>query len=60
MAGGAVSEVIASNNPAFAKGDVVVARTGWQTHALFDGKGLTKIDPKLAPNPGLAACLHAL
>ena len=49
MEGGAVSEVIASNNPAFAKGDIAVARTGWQTHALSDGKGLTKVDPKLAP-----------
>jgi hypothetical protein len=27
----------------------VLARAGWQTHALSDGKGLTKIDPKLAP-----------
>jgi NADPH-dependent curcumin reductase CurA len=49
MEGGAISEVIASNNPAFAKADIVVARTGWQTHALSDGKALTKIDPKLAP-----------
>ncbi|WJR75415.1 NADP-dependent oxidoreductase [Bradyrhizobium sp. NP1] len=49
MEGGAVSEVIASNNPAFAKGDIVQARTGWQTHALSDGKGLVKVDPKLAP-----------
>ena len=31
--GGTVSEVIASNVPRFAKGDIVVGRTGWQTHA---------------------------
>ena len=49
MEGGTVSEVIASNNPAFAKGDIVLARAGWQTHALSDGKGLRKIDPKLGP-----------
>jgi NADPH-dependent curcumin reductase len=49
MEGGTVSEVIASNNPAFAKGDIVLSRAGWQTHALSDGKGLPKIDPKLAP-----------
>ena len=49
MEGGTVSEVIASNNPAFAKGDIVLSRAGWQTHALSDGKGLAKIDPKLAP-----------
>ena len=46
---GTVCEVIASNNPAFAKGDIVLARAGWQTHALSDGKGVAKIDPKLAP-----------
>src|SRR5215467_7999750 len=49
MEGGTVSEVIASNNPGFAKGDIVLARAGWQTHALSDGNGLRKIDPKLAP-----------
>ena len=49
MEAGTVCEVIASNNPAFAKGDIVLARAGWQTHALSDGKGLTKIDPRLAP-----------
>src|SRR3981081_1363620 len=49
MEGGTVSEVISSNNPSFAKGDIVLSRAGWQTHALSDGKGLAKIDPKLAP-----------
>ena len=49
MEGGTVSEVIASNNPGFAKGDIVLSRAGWQTHAISDGKGLRKIDPKLAP-----------
>jgi len=49
MEGGTVSEVIASNNPGFAKGDIVLSRAGWQTHALSDGKGLGKIDPTLAP-----------
>src|SRR5436309_13065959 len=39
----------ASSNPDFAKGDIVLARAGWQTHALSDGKGLTKIDPKPGP-----------
>jgi NADPH-dependent curcumin reductase CurA len=47
MEGGTVSEVIASNNPGFAKGDIVVSRAGWQTHALSDGKALAKVDPKL-------------
>src|ERR1700761_2299355 len=49
MEAGTVNEVIASNNPNFAKGDIVLARAGWQTHALSDGKGLAKIDPTLAP-----------
>src|SRR5712691_8934914 len=49
MEGGTVSEVIASNNHGFAKGDIVLSRAGWQTHALADGKGLSKIDPTLAP-----------
>src|SRR6476469_7180654 len=43
MEGGTVSEVIASNNPSFAKGDIVLSRAGWQTHAISDGKGLAKI-----------------
>src|ERR1041384_1875195 len=46
---GTVSEVIAANNPGFAKGDVVLSRAGWQTHAISDGKALVKIDPKIAP-----------
>ncbi len=49
MEGGTVCEVIASNNPSFAKGDIVLARAGWQTHALSDGRDLRKIDPKLGP-----------
>src|SRR4051794_3513830 len=49
MEGGTVSEVIASNNPGFAKGDVVLSRAGWQTHAISDGSGLRKVDPTIAP-----------
>ncbi len=49
MEAGTVCEVIASSNPGFAKGDIVLARAGWQTHALSDGKGLAKVDPRLAP-----------
>src|SRR3954454_20280855 len=49
MEGGTVCEVIASNNPGFAQGDIVLAGAGWQSHALSSGKGLRKIDPALAP-----------
>ena len=40
MEGGTVSEVVASNVARFAKGDIVVGRTGWQTYALSDGSSL--------------------
>jgi NADPH-dependent curcumin reductase CurA len=49
MEGGTVCEVVASNNPGFAKGDIVLAHSGWQQYALSDGAGLRKIDPKIAP-----------
>ena len=49
MEGGTVSEVVASNVPRFAKGNIVVGRTGWQTHALSDGSGLQKVEPTRAP-----------
>jgi len=49
MEGGTVSEVIASNNAALKKGEIVLSRAGWQTHAVSDGQGLSKIDPRLAP-----------
>jgi NADPH-dependent curcumin reductase CurA len=49
MEGGTVSEVIASSNPDLVKGDIVLSRAGWQTHALSEGNGLTKIDPRIAP-----------
>ena len=49
MEGGAVAEVVASNNLKFASGDIVLGRTGWQTHSLSDGGNLRKVDPALAP-----------
>jgi len=49
MEGEGISEVMASNNPKFAKGDIVAIRSGWQSHALSDGKGLRKVDPNLGP-----------
>jgi NADPH-dependent curcumin reductase len=49
MEGGTVSEVVSSNVSCFAKGDIVVSRAGWQTHALSDGSGLQKVDPVRAP-----------
>lgn len=49
MEGGAISEVTASNNDKFAVGDIVVARTGWASHAVSDGSDIRKIDPSIAP-----------
>src|SRR3954447_2828763 len=49
MEGGTVSEVTNSKLDGFDKGDLVVGRTGWQTHAVSNGKGLRKIDAKSAP-----------
>jgi hypothetical protein len=49
MEGGTVSEVVASNNDGLAPGDIVLGRAGWQTHALSDGRGLRKLDPKRGP-----------
>ncbi len=49
MEAGTVSEVVASNNERFKAGDIVLSRAGWQTHLVSDGKGLRKLDPKVAP-----------
>ena len=49
MEGRTVSEVIASNLDGYAKGDIVLSPSGWQTHAISQGKLTRKIDPKIAP-----------
>ena len=49
MTGETVSEVVQSNHPDYAVGDIVLARTGWATHTSSDGEGLRKLDPSLAP-----------
>ena len=51
MRAGAVGTVIASRHPKFAVGDHVVGMFGVQDYALSDGKGVNKVDPKLAPLP---------
>jgi NADPH-dependent curcumin reductase len=43
--------VIASQNPDFAVGDHVTGVFGAQEYAISDGKGLNKVDLKLAPLP---------
>src|SRR5579863_3506777 len=49
MRGETVCEVMASDRPGYAKGDIVLAHTGWRTHAAWDGASPRKPDPKLAP-----------
>ena len=43
--------VTASRNPRFAVGDHVSGLFGVQEYALADGKGVTKIDPRVVPLP---------
>jgi NADPH-dependent curcumin reductase CurA len=50
MTGESVCEVIASDRAGYAAGDIVLAPTGWRTHAASDGtSALRKLDSKLAP-----------
>jgi NADPH-dependent curcumin reductase len=49
MPGEAVAEVIESDHPDFRIGDLALAVTGWQTHAISSGEGLRKIDSDLGP-----------
>ena len=48
MVGGTVSQVVASRNPAFGKGDLVSAYAGWQDYALSSGADLMKLDPRIS------------
>ena len=51
MRAGAAGIVVASKHPSFAVGDHVVGALGVQEYAISNGKGLTKVDPKVAPLP---------
>ena len=49
MVGGTVGEIVASKNPDFAVGDIVLAYGGWQQYAVAKPNSLRKLDPKAAP-----------
>jgi NADPH-dependent curcumin reductase CurA len=50
MTGESVSEVLASDRQGYAAGDIVLAPTGWRTHAAVQGAvPMRKLDPSLAP-----------
>ena len=57
MTGETVGEVVASANPAFVPGDIVVGARGWQTHSVTPGDRLVKV-PKGAAS--LSAYLGVL
>jgi len=44
MTGETVGEVIASNHPGFAVGDIAAGARGWQTHSLSKGDNLVKLE----------------
>jgi NADPH-dependent curcumin reductase CurA len=49
ITGESVCEVLASDRQGYAPGDIVLAHTGWRTHAAWEGAAPRKLDPKLAP-----------
>src|ERR1700758_5296340 len=57
IAGENVSEVVASDHPTYAVGDIVLSCTGWRTHVASDGIGLRKLD---APFASVSATLGVL
>src|SRR5436853_1390376 len=47
--GGAVGEVVRSEDPSFSPGDLVLHGLGWRDHALAPARQVRKIDTALAP-----------
>lgn len=53
MVGGTVSEVVQSNNPDFAVGELLSGYAGWQDYAVSDGRGLARVPPGVPPTAAL-------
>lgn len=49
MEGATVGEVVASNDPGFKPGDVVMGGQGWQRFCVMDAARLRKVDTSVAP-----------
>ena len=49
LTGGAVGQVVAALNGRFQVGDYVTSMLGWREYFVSDGRGLTRIDPRVAP-----------
>src|SRR3984893_14498261 len=68
IGGEAVARALAANHSDYAEGEIVLAPTGWRTHALSNGTGsygrsLRKLDPAVAPvttGLGVSACRGSL
>src|SRR5690554_5043934 len=45
MEGETISKVVQSRHPEFKENDLVLARSGWCTHRVTDGRHLTLLDP---------------
>lgn len=55
--GGAVGEVVASNNDNLKPGDVVVHQLGWREHAVLAGKHVRKVDADGIPESAFLGVL---
>ncbi len=53
MAGGTVNRVVASRNPRFQPGDLVLGYAGWQDYALSDGQDLAPLGDMAQPSLAL-------
>ncbi|MGD0155694.1 MAG: NADP-dependent oxidoreductase [Terracidiphilus sp.] len=49
MPGETISTIMASNHADYSKGEVVLAHTGWRTHAVSRGEGVRRIAPGALP-----------
>lgn len=49
ISGGIVAQVVESQNEHFEKGDIVLGNLPWQQFIVHEGKGLTRLDPDVAP-----------
>jgi NADPH-dependent curcumin reductase CurA len=47
--GGAVGEVVASEDPSLSVGDTVLHRLGWREYAVAPAKAIRKVDTQVAP-----------
>lgn len=49
LTGGCVGEVVQSEHPEYQVGEFVMGFLGWREYYLSDGRGLNKVNPRLAP-----------